>query len=243
MKEKNEMKAPIVEVFYSIQGEGKSAGIPVVFVRFFGCTLHCRFNGRSCDTPYAVFEDGNKIKKMTVDEVVEAIRKLPSKHIVFTGGEPTVQQKFMVELMDKLDEKSIEGNEEKYFFEVETNGTIKLSPDFREFVDWFNISLKLKSSNQRTLKMDKLRINDKAIKSFPPAKSCFKFVVAFDSDMKEIEELTEKYKHFPVYLMPRGETRKEQLENMKDVGDWCLIHGWKFSPRLHILIWDKRRGI
>ena len=235
---KNKLKAPIVEVFTSIQGEGPSIGHPVVFVRFYGCNLRCKFSDGRCDTPYAVFTEEDKVKFMDVQILANVIRKFPFTHIVFTGGEPTLYQDYIVKLIDEL-----RSEDDIFTFEVETNGTINISDSFRMRIDWFNISLKLKSSRQENKKMDKLRINDVAIKTFPVYKSCFKFVVSTQDDIDEIEVLSERYSSIPVYLMPLGETREEQLKNMSNVAEWCMIHGWNMSFRAHILLWDKKRGV
>ena len=233
----NKLTAPIVEVFFSLQGEGPSIGRPVVFVRFFGCNLRCNFSDGRCDTPYAVITEREEAKDMTIEKLANVIRKLPLTHIVFTGGEPTLYQPYIIKLIDEL-----RSEDDCFTFEIETNGTLKISETFRESIDWFNISLKLKSSKQENEKLDKLRINDEAIKTFPVYKSCFKFVVSTQEDIDEVETLSEKYPIIPVYLMPLGETREEQLKNMPNVADWCMIHGYIMSPRLHTLIWGMKRG-
>ena len=69
------------EFFYSLQGEGHYTGTPAVFVRFAGCNLRCWF----CDTD---FEKGDE---MSEDEIVEAVLQYPTRYVVITGGEPTLQ--------------------------------------------------------------------------------------------------------------------------------------------------------
>ncbi|MCC7243229.1 MAG: radical SAM protein [Acidobacteria bacterium] len=71
------------EIFYSIQGESTYAGQPCVFVRLTACDLRCRW----CDTPYA-FHEG---RKMSVDEVVEAVEAYGCPTVELTGGEPLLQ--------------------------------------------------------------------------------------------------------------------------------------------------------
>ena len=69
------------EIFYSLQGEGVFTGAAAIFVRLAGCNLHCDF----CDTKhedYTIF---------TEEEIVKAISDYPAKHVVITGGEPTLQ--------------------------------------------------------------------------------------------------------------------------------------------------------
>jgi 7-carboxy-7-deazaguanine synthase len=81
------------EIFYSIQGESTRAGRPCVFVRLTACDLRCSW----CDTPYA-FHEG---KKMSIDEVVAAVRRYRCELVEITGGEPLLQED-VYELMDRL---------------------------------------------------------------------------------------------------------------------------------------------
>ncbi|HZT78101.1 MAG TPA: radical SAM protein [Vicinamibacterales bacterium] len=71
------------EIFYSIQGESTRAGERCVFVRLTACDLRCSW----CDTPYA-FHEG---KKMSVDEVVDAVGRFGCDLVEVTGGEPLLQ--------------------------------------------------------------------------------------------------------------------------------------------------------
>ncbi len=43
--------------------------------------------------------------------------------------------------------------------------------------------------------------------------------------------------------MPEGRTKKEQLKRMNEVIEYCKEKGYNFSPRLHILVWDKKRKV
>jgi 7-carboxy-7-deazaguanine synthase len=81
------------EVFHSIQGEGRQAGLPTVFLRTSGCSLRCSW----CDTAYA-FWDGYEAP---VDEVVEEAESYPHQRACVTGGEP-LDQAETVDLLDRL---------------------------------------------------------------------------------------------------------------------------------------------
>jgi len=72
----------IAEIFYSLQGEGKLAGMPSVFVRVAGCNLRCVW----CDTPYASWEPVGA--EMTAERVAAEVLKYGAGHVVVTGGEP-----------------------------------------------------------------------------------------------------------------------------------------------------------
>lgn len=84
------------EIFHSIQGESTHAGRPCVFVRLTACDLRCSW----CDTPYA-FHEG---RKMSVDEVVRAVRDYRCDVVEITGGEPLLQKAVYPLMQQLLDE-------------------------------------------------------------------------------------------------------------------------------------------
>ena len=84
-----------IEIYKSVQGESSHAGRPCIFVRLAGCNLRCSW----CDSEYT-FTGGYKL---TEDEVVAEIAKLaPVKLIEFTGGEPLLQERQLIPLMERL---------------------------------------------------------------------------------------------------------------------------------------------
>lgn len=244
----NKMKVPVVEIFPSVQGEGLSIGEPCIFLRFYGCTLRCTFDGVECDTPYAVHTEKDKAKLMTVNDIENKIgiilKKYPNiKRLVCTGGEPTLYQDMINELCLIIDNSDVK-------VEVETNGTVPVNSATTHNVDQFNVSIKLKSSNQLGKTCEDKRINWKAIESFPAEKTTFKFVVSTEEDIKEVNTLLNEYKetmnsyNMPnVMLMPMGDTREKIIKNSPQVIEWCMKHNYRFSPREHIMIWDKGRGV
>ena len=89
------MKAPIIEIFSSFQGEGLLIGQRQIFVRFAGCNLNCNY----CDTQDSKSEKSGKL--MTPKEVVEEINNVLTpdcKTISFTGGEPSLYPEFINEV-------------------------------------------------------------------------------------------------------------------------------------------------
>jgi 7-carboxy-7-deazaguanine synthase len=74
----------ITEIFYSLQGEADTAGIPTVFVRLTGCPLRCQY----CDTAYA-FHGG---EWWQVEAVVQRVKELGGRYVCVTGGEPLAQK-------------------------------------------------------------------------------------------------------------------------------------------------------
>ena len=109
----------INEIFYSLQGEGYFTGTAAVFVRFSGCNIKCSF----CDTDH---EGGEMLSD---EQIIAEIKKYPAKHIVLTGGEPSlfIDRSFI----DKLHQSGL-------FVQIETNGTNEL-PDN---IDWITCSPK-----------------------------------------------------------------------------------------------------
>jgi 7-carboxy-7-deazaguanine synthase len=239
MKSNNKLTVPVVELFSSLQMEGKHIGWPSVFVRIFGCNLRCRFDGVECDTPYAVHTEFDKAKSMNALEVMkEIVSKHSATNIVFTGGEPLLYQPFLEELMDMLLQRNPD-----YTFEVETNGTQPLKGrKIKILTNLFTISQKLGSSNQPE-SHERNRINNLALESFPVNKSYFKFVITNKQDIKEVRNFKQKYPNLEIYLMPEGRTQEEVLKHMKDIAELCIKHNYKYSPREHILIWSNKRGV
>jgi 7-carboxy-7-deazaguanine synthase len=85
----------LIEIYKSVQGESSFAGRPCIFVRLAGCNLRCSW----CDSEYT-FTGGYKLSE---DEIVAEIAKLaPVKLIEFTGGEPLLQERELVPLMQRL---------------------------------------------------------------------------------------------------------------------------------------------
>ena len=230
-KTKN-FKAPIAEIFTSIQGEGMTSGTPSIFVRFYGCNLRCSY----CDTPYAVNEKQEESAMMSTFAVYRKLKQEKPTNIVFTGGEPMLYQEFIIEVMAKLNKRRMRD----YSCEVETNGTIKPIPCFVKYVGLFNISPKLSNSGQN----ENDCIKDDVLKRlYLPHKALFKFVVNKEDDMKEVLKICNKYPKMVTYLMPKGETKKKQIRHMPRVIKLCLKYGMMFSPRVHVLVWDKKRGV
>ena len=115
------------EIFYSLQGEGYFTGTPAIFIRLSGCNLSCPF----CDTDH-----GEGIL-MEWNEMVDDIKKYPARHVVITGGEPTLQlTEGFVELL----------HDSGYFVQIETNGTL-LAP---RNIDWITCFPKIRISYIQT---------------------------------------------------------------------------------------------
>lgn len=111
---------PIVEIFHSVQGEGFHSGIPHVFIRFGGCNLRCTW----CDTDFDQYEE------MKASEIVTEVLQYDCKRIIFTGGEPMLQDLWPLHRLFK---------QRGFDLSVESNGTIEIPEGL---LDWICISPK-----------------------------------------------------------------------------------------------------
>ena len=135
------MTGKIIEVFKSIQGEGKYAGTPQVFVRLFECNMHCTW----CDTPHSIGDTTQNYRELSVEELMGEIiaHADGTTDISLTGGEPLLQTDFIVALTNELKEESKRVH-------LDTNGTL---PDALQRsihgVDVIAMDLKLPSSTEQ----------------------------------------------------------------------------------------------
>ena len=161
-------KLAVSEVFYSIQGEGKTVGVPSVFVRLGGCNLMCggmgtQFDGElhneaewRCDTVEVWMNaQAKEVEEILPEDCLHAIKR--GAHIILTGGEPMMQQTALEDFINYVKD---EINSYAYF-EVETNGTIMPNKFMLENIDLWNCSPKLLSSGNdtsMTFKQDVIKV-------------------------------------------------------------------------------------
>lgn len=217
----------INEFFYSLQGEGRHAGTPSVFIRMAGCPLRCRW----CDTAYAWdFESGTEQPtELLLGRAVE----FPTRHLVVTGGEPIVQEG-LKEFLQTFAEAG-------YLITMETSG-LRFVADLPLHL----VSISPKLSNSSTDTPEAKRFNPDAVfqlmESYPYQ---LKFVVERPEDLNEIAACIERLGAVDperVYLMPQAGRRDEYLDKSVWLADYCLKTGFAFSPRLHIMLYDGQRG-
>lgn len=132
--------AKILEVFKSVQGEGKYLGAVQVFVRFFECNMHCVW----CDTPGSIGDTTRNYKDVDLESLLNQIRPLYEgcHSVSITGGEPLLQADFLRIFLPKLQHEGM-----KVY--LETNGVL---PDaLRQIIEWVDIiamDIKLPSSTR-----------------------------------------------------------------------------------------------
>jgi len=211
------MNLVVAEIFYSLQGEGPLIGSPAIFIRMAGCIEPlCTW----CDTKYAWFE----FHEMNRERIMAEVGKYSCRDVVITGGEPFLQwDTGLHELHDELMEND-------YNIHYETSGKVGI-PDLlgaAVVLSPKHIDGEWQVSRETVRKAD-----------------LFKFVADDQKSMEEIHEFVEDYRirKERVFIMPMGTTRKEQFARMEAVFTFCLQNGYQMSPRLHILIFEGKRGI
>ena len=135
------MKAPIIEIFSSFQGEGLLIGQRQIFVRFAGCNLNCAY----CDTKNSISRnDGVLMTPSEVAEKIESILTPDCQTISFTGGEPSLYPDFINEVscLTNLD------------IMLETNGTLPDNIDLIDNLDMVSLDIKLKEHFEGDFKED-----------------------------------------------------------------------------------------
>lgn len=236
----SEVSLSISEMFGpTIQGEGPSQGRPVVFLRLGLCNLDCSW----CDTPYTwdwtgkngtVYVKQNELTRMTIDEIHEALLALTGNipaRLVISGGEPLVQQKYLVPLIERWEAP----------VEIETNGTIQPSEEMLSLGVQFNCSPKLSNSgiNYQT------RIVPNVLWSIRDAGGSFKFVVRDDKDLEEVNTIVDRditiADKSRIYLMPEGIQQNVIVGRLAWVMDQAALHGYSVSPRLHVIAYGNER--
>ena len=247
---KNEIA--VSEIFYSIQGEGRYAGQPAIFLRLEGCNLRCVW----CDTKYTLVP----IHRFSANSVVEELKKLilatNCNHLVLTGGEPLIQEERLNNLLSQLVDE-VSKLFYRLFVEVETNTTLfpKYLSRNKKIEVHYNLSPKL--SNSKNLKS--LRYKTNILKKWAKLTKDFffyqrspsvdwKFVVSSAKDLREVlDDFVFKF-NLPsdnVYLMPltTNYSTKEYVKRSRLVVSWCKKYNFNFSPRLQILLWGRKRGV
>lgn len=231
----------------TVQGEGKNAGKPVVFLRLSSCNLHCIW----CDTPHTWNWEGTKFAhpikfdqqkeehQKPHDEVLATILNKSegtTKSLVISGGEPLLQQKQLIPLLQDL-------KKEGWYVEVETNGTVPLRPEFADLIDQINCSPKLANS----LDPESLRIKKKTLAQLAAnPKVNFKFVTATEGDMVEILEIVELLRQSgnpEIRLMPLCQTREELEMREPLIKELSAKHNFIYCTRLSILMSGTKRGV
>ena len=220
-----ENKYKVNEIFLSIDGEGCRTGLPVVFVRLYGCNLNCSY----CDTRYSC--ENQEYKQMSLYEVLVEVLNYKVPRVTLTGGEPLMQPG-VKDLINSLVANDIEVN-------IETNGAV----DLDEFIEFkynskvvFTMDYKCKSSGME----EKMILSNL---EFLQPKDVIKFVVSNYNEMEKMEYILEssKCKAQP-YVSPVFEAIEP-----KELVEYVLenkLNNVKVQVQLHKIIWEPtKRGV
>jgi len=237
--------------FATLQGEGLlvenggTAGLSAVFLRLHYCNLACGLGGGwKCDTGYTWDKRRREFWQEPEDWSCEqTVKKIENEwqrvfgntkeheRLVITGGEPLLQQKKILDLLQFLPQWEVE---------IETNGTVKPIKGLNYCQ--FNCSPKLENSGNPLIKRyrpDVLR----CINSL--SNSWFKFVVVTLPDLDEIEQIAEECRldNKKILIMPEGHTSETVSSHAESLESEIVKRGWKMALR-HQLRWfgAKRRA-
>ena len=280
-------KIKVAELFYSVQGEGRYMGVPSVFLRTFGCNFKCAgfsmpkgilseeyltvdpehytaygelpLVGTGCDS-YASWDPRFKHLSplLDTDAIADAIvDTLPYKewrdeHLVITGGEPLLG--WQRAYPDLLRHPKMQSLKEITF---ETNGTQKLTQEFKEFlaIEWlmpnldfqreitFSVSAKLSCSGESREEA----IRPDVVCGYEEVGNTYlKFVVATEEDAEEALETLDIYRAEGFtghcYLMPVGGVESVYTLNNRRVAELALANGLRYSDRLQVPLFKNAWG-
>ncbi len=239
------------EIFQSLQGEGVSVGVPSVFARLSLCNLHCHWcdtdytwnwegtpypHANEADPAYRKFRREDEILTLSIEDVAARILGFTARNIIFTGGEPLIQGKDLAKLATLLCER-----DPSCRFEIETNGTLVPPPELDALVAQYNVSPKLTNSRNTEAEREK----PEALAFFAGCeRAWFKFVVADQADLSEIDTLRERYSipRERILLMPCGTDSATLRDSSTWLAPLCLEHGYRFGDRLHVHLYGNSRG-
>ncbi|WP_419535525.1 7-carboxy-7-deazaguanine synthase QueE [Endozoicomonas sp.] len=209
----------ITEIFYSLQGETRTTGLPTVFVRLTGCPLRCRW----CDTDYA-FKGGDLLP---IDAILNRVSEYSPRYVTVTGGEP-LAQRACYSLLSQLADQD-------YEVSLETSGAISLSDVDQRVVKVMDLKPPASGESHRNL-YENISFLDK--------KDQLKFVIAdrgdYEWSVSKIIEYDLPNRVSDVLFSPvSGEMSAETLAG------WILEDRLpvRFQLQLHRMIWGDLPGV
>jgi 7-carboxy-7-deazaguanine synthase len=225
----------VAEIFHSIQGEGRLAGVPSVFVRTAGCNLRCAW----CDEPATSWEPRGE--HMSLDAVLARVAAFDCRHAVVTGGEPLIDRD-TPELCRRLKAAG-------FHVTVETAATVFAPLE----IDLASLSPKLANSTPTARQGGRFARAHQAARLRPDVIQQFldrgdyqlKFVVEGEGDLAEIRALLGKLRDVDpakVMLMPQAAARQELAARGPAIVELAKRSGFRYSPRLHIELFGNAPG-
>ena len=211
------MRLRLTEVFFSLQGETKTVGIPTVFIRLTGCPLRCHY----CDTSYA-FHGG---QWWTFEDILTEIKKYHTNYVTVTGGEP-LAQKACLDLLTFLCDRD-------YEVSLETSGALPISSVDPRVVKVLDIKTP-KSGEVEKNHWDNLRYLNKTDQ--------IKFVICDEADYNWAKEIVIQYQ-LPHMAHVLFSPSYQQLP-ANQLADWILRDQLtvRMQIQLHKFLWGESPG-
>lgn len=216
----------ITEIFYSLQGEADTAGLPTVFIRLTGCPLRCTY----CDTTYS-FEGG---QRQTLESIIETAKSHNTPYICVTGGEPLAQPN-CIPLLKQLSDQGFDVS-------LETSGALDVSHVDSRVSKVLDLKTPASGESHRNLmsNLDHLTQRDQ-----------IKFVIC---DRNDYEWAKEQLLHYqldqkvntvwfsPAFAIEKGQAKLPRFA--RDLAQWLLEDQLpaRFQLQLHKLLWQDEIG-
>jgi 7-carboxy-7-deazaguanine synthase len=252
-----EIKINVLECVPVIQGEGRSTGSPMVLIRLAGCNLNCIFSESICDASETSWLfNSTTAKKWSLDEIDEVLKANPHIHkVMITGGNPTLNKSLFLSVLQVC-------RENYKLVEIEDNGTTFIAGLTSDDINLVSMSPKLANSipvpglfvkelGRETNESDRKF----HLKNYRNVESMSKWVKDFDYQIKfvisnegQIEEALDLVKAIGanienVYFMPEGMTKLQLEGRRRWLYETCLKLGVNYTDRLHILVYDDKKGV
>jgi len=212
------------EIFYSIQGESTTTGIPTVFIRFTGCNLRCSY----CDTEYA-YHNGDK---KTLEEILKEVSGYKAEYVCLTGGEPLLQKDLLL-LIKKL--VSLRKQ-----ISIETSGSLSVKNIAKK--EWKRVKVIMDIKTPSSLMADR---NDYSNFKYLRPWDEIKFVCGSKEDFNFAIDIIKRFKlnlKSHILFSPISERL-----NYQKLATWVLASKMKnirLQIQLHKIIWpDTKKGV
>jgi len=207
----------ITEIFYSLQGESVTVGLPTVFIRLTGCPLRCNY----CDTTYA-FQGG---EWWTFDSILEEAKKYQTPYVTVTGGEPLAQNN-CIPLLTRLVDTG-------YEVSLETSGALDIASVDKRVVTVMDIKTPSSGEVEKNLWG-----NVQLLKPVDQVKLVIANRDDYDWSVKMLSEHQLSEKCTVLFSPVQGQLEPRQL------ADWILQDQLpvRFQVQLHKLLWDNAPG-
>ncbi len=208
----------ITEIFYSLQGETQTMGLPTVFIRLTGCPLRCEY----CDTEYA-FTGG---EYLDIETILQKVAHYSASYVTVTGGEPLAQKNECELLLKKLCDTG-------YQVSLETSGAMDISGVDERVVKIVDLKTPDSGEMNKNLweNLEYILPHDQ-----------IKFVLSSRRDYDWARMTIEQYqlvRHCELLFSPCY-----QVLNATQLADWILEDNLpvRFQIQLHKLLWNDEPG-